>query len=199
MYALWVLKERTIFWNREFGMRITARYLMSLCVCTLGILGCAEDDDFDGGGITQVVEIVADNSSIPLGEGSVIRVNFLFDEFDVLDDGGQVNLVVKLPRQLSYLDNSAEIDKPGSRDRDVDPRVRKCPNGDSYLLFDLGESQLEGAESPYDGGDAQLKFTVDGERRGEMISIQAAADESAVPYSCSREFLFDEQEIVSVE
>jgi hypothetical protein len=32
-----------------------------------------------------------------------------------------------------------------------------------------------------------------------MVSIEAAADEGSVPYSCSREFLFDEQEIVSVE
>jgi hypothetical protein len=172
---------------------------MSLCLSALCFAGCADDNEFDGGGVTEVVEIAAENSSIALGESTVIRINFLFDEFDVLDDGGQVNLVVKLPRQLSYLDDSAEIDKPGSRDRDVDPRVRACPNGDSFLVFELGESQLEGAEPPFDGGDAQLKFTVNGEKRGEMVGIEAAADESTVAYSCSREFLFDEQEIVSVE
>jgi hypothetical protein len=165
----------------------------------LCFIGCSDDNSFDGGGVTEVVEIAAENSSIPLGEGTVIRINFLFDEFDVFDDGGQVNLVVKLPRQLSYLDESAEIDRSGSRDRDVDPRVRQCPNGDTFLLFELGESQLEGAENPFDGGDAQLKLTVNGEKRGDMISIEAAADESSVPFSCSRDFLFDERGIVSVE
>lgn len=174
-------------------------FQMLLCLGSIGLLGCAEDDDFDGTGVTEVVEIAAEDSSIPLGGGTVIRVNFLFDENEVLDDGGEVMLVVRLPRQLSYRDESAEIDKSGSRDRDVDPTVRQCPNGESYLVFKLGESQLEGAESPFDGGDATLKLTVDGEKRGDMVSIEAAADESTVPYSCSREFLFDEQEIISVE
>jgi hypothetical protein len=180
-------------------MRDSAVYVMALGLTMLGVLGCAEDNDFDNVGFTEVVEIAVDNSTIQLGDGEVVRVNFAFDEDDVLDDGGEVNLVVKLPRQLAYRDESAEIDKPGSRDRDVDPRVRTCQNGDSYLIFTLGESQLEDAVSPAEGADAQLKLTVDAEKRGQMISIEAAADESTVPYSCSGVFVFDEREIVSVE
>jgi len=180
-------------------MRIWMKCSALCALVAVGVVGCANDDDFDGGGVTEVVEITAEDSSISLGGGGVLRINFLFDENDVLNDGGQVNLIVKLPRQLSYRDDSAEIDKSGSRDRDVDPRVRPCQDGATFLVFQLGESQLEGAQPPGFGGDAQLKFTVDGEKRGQAISIEAAADENAVQFSCTRDFVFDEQEIVSVE
>lgn len=164
----------------------------------LGMIGCAEDNSSYQGGITEVLEIDSEDSTIPLGGGSVVRVNFAYDQNEVLSDDGEVSLVLKFPRQLSYRADSAEIDEPGSRDRDVDPRVRRCSNGDTYLVFTLGESQLEDAAPPGESGDAQLKLTLDGERRGEMISIQGAADDDFVPFSCNTEFDFDEQEIVSV-
>jgi hypothetical protein len=160
--------------------------------------GCAEDDSRFEGGVSEVVEIDSEDSVVPLGGGSVVRVNFLFDQNDVFSGDGSVSLVLKFPRQLSYRDNSAEIDQGGSRDRDVDPLVRRCVNGDTYLVFTLGESQLEGANPPFDGGDAQLKLTLDGEREGTMIPIQGAADDDFVPFGCGKEFDFDEQELVDV-
>jgi hypothetical protein len=179
-------------------MRDLIKVLSCVCVMILGASGCGEDNSRYEGGITEVVEIDSEDSTIPLGDGSVVRVNFAFDQNEVFSDDGEVTLVLKFPRQLSYRNNSAEIDKSGSRDRDVDPRVRRCPSGDTYLVFTLGESELEDAAPPVDAGDAQLKLTLDGEQRGEMVSIEGAADENVVPFSCTTDFEFDEQEIVNV-
>jgi len=165
----------------------------------VGIVGCSDDDNFTGGGVTEVVEITADDSSIPVGGGTVVRFNFSFDQNDVFFDDGEVNLVVKLPAELSYRDNSAEIDRPGSRDKDTDPRVRRCLDGESFLSFTFDESDLDDADVPFDGGDASLKLTVDGERRGGLVAIEAAADDGVVPFGCSQSFIPEEQEIISVE
>ncbi len=179
-------------------MRGITTILSALCLTFFSLSGCGDGDSRYEGGVTEVLEIDSEDSTIPLGGGSVVRVNFAFDQFEVFSDDGQVSLVLKFPRQLSYRNNSAEIDKAGSRDRDVDPKVRRCPNGDTYLVFTLGESQLEDAEPPFDAGDAQLKLTLDGERRGEMVAIEGAADDDFVPFSCVSDFGFDEQEIVNV-
>lgn len=168
-------------------------------VCALSLVACSDDDEFSGGGVTEVVEIASDDSSIPLGDGAVVRFNFSFDQNDVFFDNGDVNLVVKLPRQLSYRDNSAEIDRVGGRDKDTDPRVRLCPDGESYLSFSFDESDLNDADVPFDGGDATLKLTLNGERRGAFVAIEAAADDGIVPFGCAQNFIPDEQEIVSVE
>lgn len=178
-------------------MKASFRSLLLIGAVGLWLCGCASDSGNYGGGITEVLEISSDDATIPLGDGGVVRFNFAFDENEVFDDNKEVMLVVKLPRQLQYRANSAEIDKVGSRDRDVDPRVRTCANGDSYLIFTLGESQLKNANPPADG-DAQLKMTLDGEKAGRLVSMEAAADDNFVPYGCNDTFDFDEQEVVNV-
>jgi len=179
-------------------MQELLRVASAVCFLVFGCTGCGEGTSEYIGGITEVVEIDSDDTTIPLGDGSVVRVNFSFDQNEVFSEDGSISLVLKFPRQLSYRQDSAEIDKSGSRDRDVDPRVKRCGNGDTYLVFTLGESELDDAAPPGEFADAQLKLTLDGERQGEFISIQGAADENIVPFSCTSEFDFDEQEIVSV-
>lgn len=180
-------------------MRNHIMSVVSLCVCFAGMLGCAGDNDLYEGGVTKVLEIDAEDSSVGVGGGVVVKVNFSYDQNEVFGDDGEVNLVIKLPPQLSYLNNSAEIDEPGSRDKDTDPKVRRCSTGDTYLSFVLDESDLENAQVPVDGGDAILKLTVVGESRGKAVAIEAAADDGTVLFGCTQEFDPDEQEIISVE
>jgi hypothetical protein len=182
-------------------MQRIGRFLATGVCCLLFLAGCAEDDDYIADGATEVIEITADDSSVPLGGGTVVGITFSFDQYDVFRDDGSVNLVVRLPRQLGYRANSAEIDGPGSRDKDVDPRVRRCGDGSVFLSFDLDEGDLDEANVPVDvaGGGAQLRLTVNGVQPGRFVAIEAAADNGDILFSCADDFNYDEQEIVSVE
>jgi hypothetical protein len=164
-----------------------------------GLVACSGNNTYSGGGSTQVVEMRVDNSTILVGEGTVAKINFTFNQNDVLFGGGRVNLVVRVPPQLTYRDDSAEINLPGSKDRNEDPKVTQCPGGETFLVFKFTKSDLENLNLPVDSSDTQLKLTVDGVRVGEDLSIQAAADEGAVSYGCGKDFAFDEEQLLTVE
>jgi hypothetical protein len=126
-------------------------------------------------------------------------VNFSFDNDDVLDDKGNVRLVVKLPNGLKYRANSSEIDEVGSSDKEVGAQLLECSSsGESYLLFDMDRFDLRSANAPNSDSDAQLKLTVDGTRRGSTLVIEARADKDRVAYGCDVSFVPDEQEVLSV-
>ena len=173
--------------------------LVSLGVVCGLTLGCGSNQDLSGSGATEVREIQSNDSTISVGGGSVIKFNFSFDQTEIFAHDGKVYLVVKLPPQLSYRDNSAELDRPGSHDREEDPSIKKCAEGETFLSWIFDESDLRDSSAPVEGGDAQLKLTVDGESVGDAITIAATADDGRVLYDCSREFKSDEEEVVSVE
>jgi hypothetical protein len=176
-------------------------WLVALLGMAGSLIGCAKDDDFISDAPTRVVEIAADDSSISLGGGTVVGITFSFDQYEVFRKDGVVNLVIKLPRQLSYRADSAEIDGPGSNDQGVAPRFRRCSDGSIFLSFQLDESDLDNANVPIDtiSGGAQLRLTVNGRSIGQFISVEAAADNGEVLFACNEDFNFDEQEILSVE
>lgn len=165
----------------------------------VALLGCGSGTDYARGGSTQVAEMSVDDSTIAVGEGTVTKIQFTFNQNDVFFDNGKVYLVVRLPRQLAYRDNSAEIDLPGSRDRDQDPQVKRCSDGETFLVFQFDDSDLAGVGSPFDSSSTQLKLTVDGKRVGTNVAIQAAADEGTIGYTCSQSFNFDEEQLIDVE
>lgn len=179
------------------------RRAIGLKVCVLmalvGVVGCAEDDEYFGDGTTEVVEIASEDSTIPEGGATILKFNFLYDQNSVFKDDGEVTLVVKLPRQLTYRDNSGEIDGPGSRDKDEDPIVKRCSSGESFLVFTFDENDLDDAQPPSDGADAQLKMTVDAVASGQFVPVEARADEDTVLYSCAQVFNYDEQDVLTVE
>ncbi len=174
--------------------------IVSSLALLASMVGCGDSDSiFGSGGSTEVDEIEADDGVIALGEGTVVTFNFSFDDDDVLNDDGNVRLVVKLPRGLRYRADSSEIDEPGSSDKKVGAQILECSSsGDSYLLFDMDRFDLRGANAPNSDSDAQLKLTVDGTRRGSTLVIEARADKDRIAYGCEVNFLPDEQEVVSV-
>jgi hypothetical protein len=180
-------------------MRSLSRIVVASLVVASGVVGCAEDDENYGEGTTEVVEISAQDSTIPAGGATILKVNFSYDQNAVFYDDEEVTLVIKLPRQLAYRDNSAEIDGPGSRDKDEDPVIKKCTNGESFLAFTFNENDLDDAQPPSDGADAQLKLTVDAVSTGQYVPVEARADEDTVLYSCAQIFNYDEQDILTVE
>ena len=180
----------------------TTSLLTILCSFALlsSITGCGGDDDiFGSGGSTEVDEIQADDGVIALGEGTVVTFNFSFDNDDVLNDDGNVRLVVKLPNGLKYRADSSEIDEAGSSDKEVGAQILECAtSGETYLLFDMDRFDLRSANAPNSDSDAQLKLTVDGTRRGSTLVIEARADKDRIAYGCNINFFPDEQEVVSV-
>jgi hypothetical protein len=162
-------------------------------------IGCGDNNPLNPSNRTEVTEISAGDSSVGVGEGTVVKVNFIFDNDRVFLNGKDINLVARLDHGIEYREESAELSGIGGRDRDVDPRVSKCPNGESFLVFNLGRSELDDAEIVGIPTSAQLKFTVDGVSVHSVSSIEARADEGEIPFDCADNFRSDEQEFISVE
>jgi hypothetical protein len=176
--------------------KATASLLVGL---SLPLLGCGDNNPINPANRTEVSEISADDSSIQRGDGTVVRVNFIFNSSQVFLNREDVNLVIRLDPGLVYRNESGELSGFGSRDRDVDPSVIQCPDGASFLVFDLGRSQLDDAEVFGSPSSAQLKFTADGVNETKNAAIEARADEGEIPFDCAENFRSDEQEFVSVE
>ncbi len=182
-------------------LRLNLLFTVSLTIVSIASIsgsGCANTTDYSGSGVTQVVEIDSNDSTIELGDGSVFKIDFVFDQNEVFLDDGKVTVVVKFPRELAYRSSSAEINEPGSRDKGVDPTILRCSNGDTYLTFILDDNDLNQAYMPSDGSDAQLKMTLDGRRAGNVVIVEAKADDGTVLFGCDQEFDPDEQEVVTV-
>ena len=181
-------------------MKTVAKYLLCSVLAT-ALIACTNSDDETNswGGSTRVTEIYSDDSIVPIGNGSVFRVNFTFNEEDIFNDQGSVNLVVKVPPELAYRTGSAEIDGNTSRqDNSVEPYILNCPRDGTYLSFTLIRYDLDDAEAPGDDADAQLKLTLNGESYANNVVVEAAADGNAVAFGCKTSFLPDEQEVVDV-
>lgn len=181
-------------------MKTVVKYLLCSVIATaLPACSNSDDDTNSWGGTTRVTEIYADDSIVPIGNGSVFRFNFTFNEEDVFNDQGSVNLVVKVPPQLSYRTGSAEIDGATSRDdNSVEPYVLSCSKDGTYLSFTFIRYDLDDAEAPGDDADAQLKLTLDGETYANNVVVEASADGGAVAFGCRTTFIPEEQEVVSV-
>lgn len=181
-------------------MKTVTKYL--LCSVLVTVLTACSDSDEDSnswGGSTLVTEIYSDDSIVPIGDGTVFRINFTFNEEDIFNDQGSVNLVVQVPPQLAYRTGSAEIDGQTSREDDgVEPYILNCGNNGSYLSFTLTRYDLDDAAAPGDDADAQLKLTLNGEQYQNNVVVEAAADDSYVPFGCRSTFIPDEQQVVDV-
>lgn len=176
------------------------RYLLSLqCVLVLACAACGGGSGGNSNGVTDVQEISSDDSVVPLGGGTVFRVDFSIDEDDIFNDDDSMYLVVFVPRQLAYRAGSAEIDgRTTQQDDSVDPVIVRCANGDAYLSFTLDRYSLDNAEPPSNDSDAQLKLTLNGVVAGNNVVVDAAADDSPVPFGCLQGLIPDAQEVVSV-
>ena len=126
---------------------------------------------------------------------------FSFDEFDVFGNDDNVALVVRLPRELRFRPGTSEIQEVGE-DEEVVPQIINCPEGEQYLLFDLDDDDLSGAENPSGEAAAELTFTVDAVGRapnGAVIEANASKsfDGSAL-FACPVNFDSEESEVIVI-
>lgn len=159
-------------------------YLTMSLLLTFGVVACGNDDDeeTDGGAVTNSVSV--ENSTIQVNNATVASVLFSFSSDDIFDDNRRVELVVHLPANLTYRGGTAEIKRPID-DRDVNPsNIFTCSGGDTFLVFDFGETELIDADNPGGDPDAELRFTIDAVAVGAS-SIGVSANNDNVIFSCA--------------
>lgn len=177
------------------------RYSALLLHSLLALLAasCGGSGGGNPSGVTDVQEITSDDSVVPQGGGTVFRVDFSIDENDIFNTDDSMYVVLFLPRQLAYRAGLAEIDGyTTQQDDSVEPAVLRCADGGTYLAFTFDRYGLDNAEPPSDDSDAQLKLTLNGVIVGNNVVVDAAADDSPVPFSCAQGLIPDAQEVVSV-
>lgn len=157
---------------------------MSLFV---SLSGCTEDANYNGNTNTEVISISSNDDAIEDGSETVFYFDFDFDENAVFFDEGEVQLVVKLPRELSFVRDSAVINAAGSDNYEVAPYVLQCTDGSSFLAFSLDSGDLDNASSPSDA-EAQLKMTLQGRRPGIYSVVQATASADYFSFGCTKQF-----------
>lgn len=166
--------------------------IFSLALIVLSSSGCADDNN------TEVTDIYTANSTMEVEEPAIFQIDFDYNSDNVFNDGDTVNLVVKVPAQLSYLRNSAKLNQWGSNDLSATPYVRKCLDGTTYLAFVFDDNDLDNGQSS-NNSDAELSLTLVGQRPGTEIAVEATAALNSVPYGCREDFVADEQEIVEIQ
>lgn len=169
--------------------------------CSLCLVACGSDgDDRDDGNFTDsasVVDLRADDTTIRVGEGTVVTLDFTYDTDDVFDDNDAVNLVVRIPSGLSYRDDTSEVDSVGG-DQKVGARITPCAGGETYLTYILDEFDLDGAENPPGDADARLTFTVDAITGGTTHTLSARAATFNSAFTCGGAFGSERDESIVV-
>jgi hypothetical protein len=168
--------------------------LLALIVCSVS---CGKNSVFGNGRNSNVVEIGSDDGVIRVGESTVIRVDFEYSFNEVFDDGENVIVLVRLGAELRLREGTSEI-QGNFGDESVGAQVTNCDTGEQYLLFDLDDNDLSGAEDPFGEGDAELSFTVDAVVENPNAVIDALATNNSVFFECGGTFRGEEVTVVTV-
>ncbi|MCB0346412.1 MAG: hypothetical protein KDD66_14935 [Bdellovibrionales bacterium] len=155
--------------------------IIGLVVCTAG---CSSDDnDFVN---ADVVRINLSDSTIAVGEGSVVAVEFSFSSNAVFSNEKTLYLVIRLDSSLMLREGTSEIDGfTSSADKSVGAQITECPeSGETILLYALDRFDLDEADNPSGDADARLNFTIDGIAADSEAIISARADDENLMQSC---------------
>lgn len=137
----------------------------------------------------RVVSISLDKPVFAVGETSLLRVNVTYAERRVLEKGEKVALVIKLPKGAVYQGDSTGIVTEDSSTT-ASPDILSCPDGESYVAYDLGAKQLVSSIDP-DGredADFELVIGVDGIEPTGLNILSAGAADNSLAYACGQNF-----------
>lgn len=169
---------KTMNYN-HFKPLVFAIIMFLLCSC-----GSSDDDNGTG---AEVTDLAVGSTSLQLGEQTVVAVKFTYSADDIFDNGENVVVVVKLPNGVSLVEGTSEVDSIFG-DEEVTPSVNVCKQtGESFVIYDLDESDLDLASNPDGDADAKLNFTIRGVRTtdGEVL-LEARAENNSVLYTCDQ-------------
>lgn len=179
--------------SQEYQFKAKYHFILLLLSCSLlaGLSACGSDDDDEDDGGSRVTSVNLDDNPISLGGETVLYTEFSFSSDDIFDDDQNVFVVVKLPNTVRYKAGTTEIDRPTGEDHGVDPRVTSCPNGETFLAFDLDEDDLASAANPDGDADARLNMVLVGTQLSLAATIEAAARNNNILYGCDQPFFSD--------
>lgn len=163
----------------------------ALILISSSFSACGGDSDDDV--VARVVDMFLDDRSISVGEETVLRIQFRFSEDRVFDDRDGIYLVIQVPAELSFREDSAEIQNDFN-DEDVSPLITDCGEGqEKYLRFRFDDEDLRNAGDPSGSADAELALTLDAAQAAELVVISAVAADSEIPFGCEQAFLSDRE------
>lgn len=181
---------------------MTFKEIITISLLAFATISCGGGDDdpfFFDDGDTEVEDIFTDDNNLRVGEATVVRTRFSFDNEDVFGDDESVSVIVRLPSELRFRLATAEIQEVGSDDNEVGAQVFNCPTGEQYLLFELDDNDLSGAEDPSGDADAELSLTVDAVSpalSGAVIS--ALASRNSFGFNCGDVFESEDADVVII-
>ncbi len=163
---------------------------LALLFVSVIISGCGSNDDNT---VARVVDLFLDDRTISSGEETVLRTQFVFSDDRVFADDDDIYIVIQVPAEFRFRNNSAEIQNDFG-DEDVSPTITTCGEGqESYLRFKLDDEDLESADDPSGAADAELALTLDAIASADLAIIRAAAGNDEIPFGCGQPFLSDRE------
>lgn len=173
--------------------------LVAFTSLLFGAAGCSGSDDGDDDEFfaSEVTDMRLDKDVIREGEDTVLKVRFRYDNSDVFNDDQPVVVTLVLPPGVNYIRDSSELDTIFG-DKSIGADVFDCDSGETVVVYDLDEDDLDVAENQSGGADAELTLTIIGEGRQPLAAIQGRADTFS-PRVCNTTFIADAQTGITVE
>lgn len=185
--------------NWRGALRQSLRFTL-MSIIALGLVGCGGDDDDDDdftGENAEVVELGAEDTSLRVGDATVVRTDITFSDDEVFNDNRSVVVVVKLPAGLRFREGTAEVQGSGG-DEQIGARVSRCSNGETFVEFEVDDDDLDFAENPDGDADGRITFTVDAVSVQGLVNIEGRAGYDSLFYTCDQQFLSDTATIISI-
>lgn len=159
-------------------------------------IGCSDEDEDDTIDASGVVSLELDESVLTVFEKTVLQVDFTFSSDRVFDNGENVVIAIILPDGILYEEGSAELDTIFGDDG-IGPQVSICPTGETLLVFDMDNFDLNDLENPSGDADGRLTMIVQGLRPVPLSTIEARGDDNA-SFRCGQLFIPDQQVAIGV-
>ena len=184
--------------SSSFLQKLARGSAVLISLSALALASCGDSDDiFDNDDSAEVEDLRLDDSTLSLGEATVLRTEFSYSSDGLFNDGERAVVVIRLPQEVRFREGSSEIQRPID-DNSTGAQVVDCDSGEQYLLFDLDDNDLARAENPSGDADAELSLTVDSVAAGSQVIISARARENSVFFQCGQPFDSDRDVVLTI-
>lgn len=172
------------------------RYFVTILLGLSIITSCGgSSNGLNGSYRINDVNILADNIEVD----EEVRVDIFFEtktESDGFPDG--VDLVVRIPAELSYVLGTSQIydSSLGDTDSYTPHRIEECPTGETFLVYNLSDGDL--FEREIDGfGKFGLRFQARGKSPVSTTLLGASAG-NGESFECGVTFEAEKSEAIEV-
>lgn len=136
------------------------------------------------GDSASVTSLSTGGGQIAVGGSGTVTVRARFSSDRVFAGGEHIIVGVRLPNGVGYQEESATAT---TRTQNVRPAVTDCAGGETYVVFDLEASELDGA-SQTGNDNVDVSFGIEGREQAGAQVIEAAAANNSLPHACGADF-----------